>query len=82
LKEYLAAKFKRQDNMIIKKGDKAPDFTLHASDTSEVSLSDYEGKKVILLFFPCTGGMNFSDPPKNSINASCPKQTPNIGYFL
>jgi len=38
--------------MIIKEGDKAPDFTLHASDTSEVSLSDYKGKKVILLFFP------------------------------
>jgi peroxiredoxin len=38
--------------MIIKKGDKAPNFTLHASDKSEVSLSNYEGKKVILLFFP------------------------------
>lgn len=38
--------------MIIKKGDKAPNFTLRASDTTEVSLSDYEGKNVIILFFP------------------------------
>jgi peroxiredoxin len=41
-----------KNNMIIKVGDKAPDFTLHASDTTKVSLSEYEGKKVILLFFP------------------------------
>ena len=33
-------------------GDKAPEFTLHASDKSEVSLSDYRGKNVVLLFFP------------------------------
>lgn len=33
-------------------GDKAPEFTLHASDKSPVSLSDYRGKNVVLLFFP------------------------------
>lgn len=33
-------------------GDKAPAFTLRGTDTKEVSLSDYEGKKVVLLFFP------------------------------
>lgn len=42
----------KKNNMIIKKGDKAPNFTLRASDTAEVSLSGYEGKNVVLLFFP------------------------------
>lgn len=38
--------------MALKTGDKAPLFTLRASDTSEVSLSDYAGRNVIVLFFP------------------------------
>ena len=38
--------------MALKVGDKAPSFTLIASDKSEVSLDDYKGKKVVLLFFP------------------------------
>ena len=38
--------------MALKAGDKAPLFTLHASDTSEVNLSDYNGKNVVVLFFP------------------------------
>lgn len=38
--------------MSIKVGDKAPLFKLFASDKSEVSLEDYKGKKVVLLFFP------------------------------
>lgn len=38
--------------MSIKKGDKAPSFTLYDSNKSEVSLSDYNGKNVVLLFFP------------------------------
>jgi peroxiredoxin Q/BCP len=33
-------------------GDKAPDFRLPADDGSEVSLSDYLGKKVVLYFYP------------------------------
>ena len=37
--------------MALKVGDKAPNFTLHASDKSEVSLSDFKGQKVVLLFF-------------------------------
>jgi peroxiredoxin len=37
---------------MIKKGDKAPTFTLRASDKSEVSLDDFKGKNVVLLFFP------------------------------
>jgi len=38
--------------MSVKVGDKAPSFTLHASDKSEVSLEGYRGKNVVLLFFP------------------------------
>lgn len=38
--------------MAIKIGDKAPAFTLTASDLKPVSLSDYAGKNVVLLFFP------------------------------
>ncbi len=33
-------------------GDKAPEFKLRATDKSEISLSDYSGKNVVLLFFP------------------------------
>jgi len=38
--------------MILKKGDKAPNFTLPSSDKSSINLSDYDDKNVILLFFP------------------------------
>ena len=38
--------------MALKVGDKAPNFTLLASDKSKVSLEDYKGKNVVLLFFP------------------------------
>jgi len=38
--------------MSLKVGDKAPDFTLFNQDASPVSLSDYKGKNVVLLFFP------------------------------
>ena len=38
--------------MTVNVGDKAPNFTLRAHDKSEISLEDYRGKKVILLFFP------------------------------
>jgi len=33
-------------------GDKAPDFTLYNSEKNKISLSDYKGKNVLLLFFP------------------------------
>jgi len=33
-------------------GDKAPEFTLRATDKSEVNLSDYRGKNAVILFFP------------------------------
>jgi peroxiredoxin len=33
-------------------GDKAPEFTLFSESKKEVSLSDYRGRNVVLLFFP------------------------------
>jgi len=38
--------------MALKEGDPAPEFKLPADDGSTVSLSDYEGKNVVLYFFP------------------------------
>ena len=38
--------------MKIEIGQKAPDFTLYASDKSKVTLSELKGKNVLLLFFP------------------------------
>lgn len=40
---------------MIREGDEAPDFTLQADDGTEVSLSDYRGKKVVLYFYPKDG---------------------------
>ncbi|ACF13094.1 alkyl hydroperoxide reductase/ Thiol specific antioxidant/ Mal allergen [Chloroherpeton thalassium ATCC 35110] len=37
---------------MIAEGKKAPDFTLPDSTGKEVSLSDYAGKKVLLVFYP------------------------------
>jgi peroxiredoxin len=38
--------------MKIEVGSTAPVFSLYSSDKEKVSLSDYKGKNVILLFFP------------------------------
>ena len=38
--------------MSVKVGEKAPNFKLRATDKSEVSLENYKGKNVVLLFFP------------------------------
>lgn len=38
--------------MNLKVGDKAPQFTLRNTEKKEVSLSDYKGQNVVLLFFP------------------------------
>jgi peroxiredoxin len=38
--------------MKIEAGQKAPDFSLYDSEKNKVSLSDYKGKNVLLLFFP------------------------------
>lgn len=38
--------------MTVKQGEKAPDFSLYSSEKEKVSLSDYRGKNVVILFFP------------------------------
>ncbi|MEJ2494374.1 MAG: redoxin domain-containing protein [Ignavibacteriaceae bacterium] len=38
--------------MSVNVGDKAPDFTLFNQDAEKVSLDDYKGKRIVLLFFP------------------------------
>ena len=38
--------------MSLKVGDKAPDFTLFNQDGEAVALSNFKGKKVVVLFFP------------------------------
>jgi peroxiredoxin len=38
--------------MIPQTGQPAPNFTLFDSDKKQVSLHDYKGKKLVLLFFP------------------------------
>jgi glutaredoxin-dependent peroxiredoxin len=38
--------------MAISVGQKAPDFKLFSSEKKVVSLSDYKGKNVVVLFFP------------------------------
>ncbi len=38
--------------MALQPGQKAPDFTLFSSDKTPVSLADYNGKNVVMLFFP------------------------------
>lgn len=37
---------------MLQPGDKAPSFTLFSSDKKEVSLTDFSGKNVLVLFFP------------------------------
>lgn len=37
---------------MIEKGSLAPDFTLLADEGTDVSLSDFRGKKVVLYFYP------------------------------
>ena len=38
--------------MALKAGDKAPNFTLYNSEKKEVSLENFKGENVVLLFFP------------------------------
>ncbi len=38
--------------MAIEKGQQAPAFTLYNSEKSKVSLADFNGKNVVILFFP------------------------------
>ncbi|MCX2575837.1 redoxin domain-containing protein [Pedobacter sandarakinus] len=38
--------------MSLQVGDKAPDFKLYSSELTEISLSAFQGKKVVIHFFP------------------------------
>ncbi len=38
--------------MAIQIGQNAPDFTLYSTEKNKVSLSDFRGKNVLILFFP------------------------------
>jgi peroxiredoxin Q/BCP len=40
---------------MLETGDKAPGFTLRADDGREVSLSDFQGQRVVLYFYPKAG---------------------------
>ena len=44
--------FVLKNHMQLTTNSQAPDFTLYSDEKKEVSLSDYRGKKVVLLFFP------------------------------
>lgn len=50
-------------NIALKKGTKAPDFSLSVTPDQKVSLSDFGGKAVVLVFYPadfspvCSGEM-------------------------
>ena len=37
---------------MLKVGSKAPDFTLDDQDGTQISLSDFQGQKVLLWFYP------------------------------
>lgn len=39
-------------SIAIQAGQQAPDFTLYNSEKQKITLSDYKGKNVLLLFFP------------------------------
>ena len=40
------------DTRTVDVGDPAPDFTLKSIGLKEVSLHDYRGKNVVILFYP------------------------------
>jgi peroxiredoxin len=61
--------------MALKPGDPAPDFTLPSTVGEKVTLSDYRGKKnVILLFYP----LDFS-PTCSGETKSCAQMLPTSG---
>ena len=37
---------------VIREGDLVPDFTLQADDGTKVNLRAFQGKKVVLFFYP------------------------------
>ncbi len=51
----LLASFMFSNLQALKKGDKAPDFTLCDEDGNKIALSDYKGSNVALYFYPMDG---------------------------
>ena len=45
-------KNEKRNIKMLKKGNKAPDFTLSDAEGNSVSLTDFVGKKIVLWFFP------------------------------
>ncbi len=43
--------FSASNGIALQVGDKAPDFTLKAGTGKKITLSDYQGKKPVVLFF-------------------------------
>jgi peroxiredoxin Q/BCP len=43
---------RKEPEIKLKEGDKAPDFTVSTNGGGKLSLSDYKGKNVILYFYP------------------------------
>ena len=41
-----------EENIVLKEGDKAPDFRVPADNGRRSSLKDYRGKNLILYFYP------------------------------
>jgi peroxiredoxin Q/BCP len=39
-------------SLLIKEGEKAPDFTLDSDDGKRISLSDFQGRNIVLYFYP------------------------------
>jgi len=50
--KFFLSLYKNENTMSLKTGDAAPLFTLYSSDKQPVSLENYRGKNVVLLFFP------------------------------
>src|SRR5689334_25042900 len=44
--------FKTREIMEVLQGQQAPDFTLYDTEKKQVSLAQFRGKNVLLLFFP------------------------------
>jgi peroxiredoxin len=54
-KRYSLRTYKADDGakpMKLRVGDQAPDFTLPSHLDKDVTLSDYQGKTTVLVFFP------------------------------
>jgi peroxiredoxin (alkyl hydroperoxide reductase subunit C) len=60
---------------MIAAGEKAPDFKLRNQDGEEVSLADFQGRRVLLVFFPfdfspvCTDQLSLYQEVKGEIEA-------------